>query len=137
MYISLSCCLLISIGLSLQYFALQHLLVNATKVLQVICELDQGLINQYEDQCEKFIQNFFVPFNQTILYYKEMEFNKFLNEDIFTQVEKNTNNLQIDEEDEIKSFEEQEEKVRKKKLHSKNVKADIIKKRNMQVTKDM
>ena len=127
--------MLISIGLSLQYFVLRYILVNATKVLQLTCELDQGLIKEYERHCEKFIQNVFVPFNRAIVYYREMKFNQYLDMDVFkpVDVEKTENELQVNERSQPITKEVQE--VRKKK--GKVIRADIVNKRKAQVAKDM
>ena len=115
---------------------LRYLLVNTTKILQLTCELDRGLIKEYEHQCEKFIQNAFVPFNQAAIYYQEMKFNQYLDDNVFKQddIEKNENELQISRGNQSNNKETQEEKKGNKK---KGIRADIVNKRKSQVVKDM
>ena len=128
--------MLISIGLSLQYFVLRYILVNATKVLQLTCELDQGLIKEYECHCEKFIQNVFIPFNRAIVYYREMKFNQYLDMDVFKQVDVEKNENSLGGELINKELQEVKEKEGRKKK-SKVIRTDIVNKRKAQVVKDM
>ena len=129
--------MLISIGLSFQYFVLRYLLVNATKVLQLTCELDRGIVKEYERQCEKFIQNAFVPFNQAAIYYQEMN-NQYMDNNEFKQVDidQEENELQINRGNQPKNNEIQEVKQGNKKKR-KVIRADLVNKRKAQVVKDM
>ena len=108
---------------------------ECNKSSTIMCELDQGLIKDYERHCEKFIHNVFVPFNRAIVYYREMKFNQYLDMDVFkpVDVEKNENELQVNERSQPITKEVQE--VRKKK--GKVIRADIVNKRKAQVAKDM